>query len=134
MSVTREAFLLNKKKIEEAKSDLKHMDFRAGDSVVVEYKIKEGASERVASFKGVCIKMRNKGLLSSFVLRKITKGIGVEKTILPYSPLVVSVKVERRGRVRRAVLNYLRDIKGSIRIKERFLSPKVRTKAAHAPK
>ncbi|MBL0725398.1 MAG: 50S ribosomal protein L19 [Alphaproteobacteria bacterium] len=121
MSVSQKAFLLSKKIVDESKTDLKHMNFRAGDSLAVDYKIKEGVSERVATFRGVCIKRNNKGHLSNFILRKITKGIGIEKTILPYSPLVVKIKVEKRGRVRRAVLYYLRNIKGAIKIKERFV-------------
>ena len=125
MSGSVESLMFEKKNIQKAQSDSKKFNFRAGDSVAVEYKVKEGVSERVATFRGVCIKTRNKGPLSSFVLRKFTKGIGVEKTILIYSPLVISIKAEKRGRVRRAVLNYLRDIKGAIKIKERFYGPKI---------
>ena len=124
MSVSHKAFLFDRKNLESLKSDQKPLDFKAGDFLSVDYKIKDSFSERVTNFKGVCTKIRNNGTLSYFVLRKITKGIGVEKTILPYSPLVMSIKVERRGKVRRAVLDYLRNIKGAIKIKERFLKSK----------
>ena len=95
--------------------------FGAGDTVVIQVKVKEGTRERLQAFEGVCIAKRNKGLNSSFIVRKISNGIGVERTFQTYSPLVDSITVKTRGDVRRAKLYYLRERSGrSARIKEKL--------------
>ncbi|MBI5781142.1 MAG: 50S ribosomal protein L19 [Rhodocyclales bacterium] len=97
-------------------------DFRAGDTVAVQVKVKEGNRERLQSFEGVVIAKRNRGLNSSFIVRKISSGVGVERTFQLYSPLVASIQVVRRGDVRRAKLYYLRERSGkSARIKEKIV-------------
>ncbi len=97
-------------------------DFRAGDTVAVQVKVKEGNRERLQTFEGVVIARRNRGLNSSFIVRKISSGEGVERTFQLYSPLVASIKVVRRGDVRRAKLYYLRERSGkSARIKEKIV-------------
>ena len=94
-------------------------DFGPGDTVVVNVKVKEGERERIQAFEGVVIAKRNRGLNSSFTVRKISHGEGVERVFQSYSPLVESVKVKRRGDVRRAKLYYLRGRTGkAARIKE----------------
>ena len=96
-------------------------DFRAGDTVAVQVKVKEGNRERLQTFEGVVIARRNRGLNSSFIVRKISSGVGVERTFQLYSPLVASIQVVRRGDVRRAKLYYLRERSGkSARIKEKL--------------
>ena len=87
-------------------------DFRAGDTVAVQVKVKEGNRERLQTFEGVVIARRNRGLNSSFIVRKISSGVGVERTFQLYSPLVASIQVVRRGDVRRAKLYYLRERSG----------------------
>jgi large subunit ribosomal protein L19 len=95
-------------------------DFSPGDTVVVQVKIKEGERERLQAFEGVVIAKRNRGLNSAFTVRKISHGEGVERVFQTYSPAIDSVKVTRRGDVRRAKLYYLRDRSGkSARIKEK---------------
>ncbi|MDX1916757.1 MAG: 50S ribosomal protein L19 [Rickettsiaceae bacterium] len=95
-------------------------EFRTGDTVVVHVKIKEGATERLQAFEGVAIAKRSRGINSSFVLRKISHGEGVERKFFLYSPNVQSIQVVRRGLVRRSKLYYLRNLKGkAARIKER---------------
>ena len=95
-------------------------DFSPGDTVRVMVKIKEGEKERIQPFEGVCIKKRRGGARSSFTVRKISYGIGVERIFQLNSPLIDSVKVLSRGRVRRAKLFYLRDLKGkAARIREK---------------
>ena len=95
-------------------------DFGAGDTVVVQVKVKEGNRERLQAFEGVVIGKRNRGLNSSFTVRKISHGEGVERVFQTYSPLVASIKVLRRGDVRRAKLYYLRGRTGkAARIKEK---------------
>ena len=97
-------------------------DFRAGDTVAVQVKVKEGNRERLQTFEGVVIARRNRGLNSSFIVRKISSGVGVERTFQLYSPLVASIQVMRRGDVRRAKLYYLRERSGkSARIKEKIV-------------
>ncbi|MDD2408141.1 MAG: 50S ribosomal protein L19 [Tepidiphilus sp.] len=97
-------------------------DFRAGDTVAVQVKVKEGNRERLQTFEGVVIARRNRGLNSSFIVRKISSGVGVERTFQLYSPLVASIQVVRRGDVRRAKLYYLRERSGkSARIKEKIV-------------
>jgi len=95
--------------------------FGPGDTVVVQVKVKEGNRERLQAFEGVVIAKRNRGLNSAFTVRKISHGIGVERTFQTYSPLVDSVSVKRRGDVRRAKLYYLRERSGkAARIKEKL--------------
>ncbi|MCB1843455.1 MAG: 50S ribosomal protein L19, partial [Halioglobus sp.] len=84
-------------------------EFGPGDTVVVQVKVKEGARERLQAFEGVCIGKRNRGLNSAFTVRKISHGVGVERTFQTYSPMVDSIDVKRRGDVRQAKLYYLRD-------------------------
>ncbi len=97
-------------------------EFAPGDTVVVQVKVKEGNRERLQAYEGVVIAKRNRGLNSSFIVRKISSGEGVERTFQTYSPLVASVEVKRRGDVRRAKLYYLRGRTGkSARIKEKLV-------------
>jgi large subunit ribosomal protein L19 len=96
-------------------------DFRPGDTVVVQTRIKEGDRERLQAFEGVVIARRNRGLGSSFTVRKISHGEGVERTFQTYSPGVAEIQIKRRGDVRRAKLYYLRERSGkSARIKEKL--------------
>lgn len=95
--------------------------FGPGDTVVVQVKVKEGERERLQAFEGVVIGKRNRGLNSAFTVRKISSGVGVERTFQTYSPIVDSINVKRRGDVRQAKLYYLRERSGkSARIKERI--------------
>ena len=95
--------------------------FSPGDTIVVQVKVKEGTRERLQAFEGVVIAKRNRGLNSSFTVRKISHGEGVERVFQTYSPVVDSVKVRRRGDVRRAKLYYLRGRTGkAARIKEKI--------------
>ena len=106
---------------EQFKTDLPN--FNPGDTLVVQVKVREGNRERLQAFEGVCIAKRNRGLNSSFIVRKISSGEGVERTFQTYSPLIASIEVKRRGDVRRAKLYYLRDRSGkSARIKEKLPS------------
>ena len=101
-------------------------EFGPGDTVVVQVKVKEGARERLQAYEGVVIAKRNRGLNSSFIVRKISSGEGVERTFQTYSPLVASIDVKRRCDVRRAKLYYLRERSGkSARIKEKLPAKKV---------
>ena len=96
-------------------------EFGPGDTVSVKVKVKEGNRERLQAFEGVVLAKRNRQLNSAFTVRKISNGIGVERTFQTYSPLVDSIEVKRRGAVRRAKLYYLRDRSGrSARIKEKL--------------
>ena len=96
-------------------------DFSPGDTVVVQVKVKEGTRERLQAYEGVVIAKRNRGLNSSFIVRKISSGEGVERTFQTYSPVVAAIEVKRRGDVRRAKLYYLRERSGkSARIKEKL--------------
>ncbi|WP_264435324.1 50S ribosomal protein L19 [Coxiella endosymbiont of Dermacentor marginatus] len=96
-------------------------DFRAGDSVIVQVKVKEGNRERLQAFEGVVIARRSRGLNSSFTVRKVSHGEGVERVFQLYSPLIVFINVKRRGNVRRAKLYYLRNLHGrKARIKEKI--------------
>ena len=95
--------------------------FAPGDTVIVQVKVKEGNRERLQAYEGVVIAKRNRGLNSSFIVRKISSGEGVERTFQTYSPLVASIELKRRGDVRRAKLYYLRERSGkSARIKEKL--------------
>ncbi|MEP4148553.1 MAG: 50S ribosomal protein L19 [Halioglobus sp.] len=96
-------------------------EFGPGDTVVVQVKVKEGERERLQAFEGVVIGKRNRGLNSAFTVRKISHGVGVERTFQTYSPLVDSLAVKRRGDVRQAKLYYLRELSGrAARIKEKL--------------
>ena len=96
-------------------------DFVPGDTVIVNVNVVEGERKRVQSFEGVVVGKRNRGLNSSFVVRKISSGEGVERTFQTYSPLVASIEVKRKGDVRRAKLYYLRSRSGkSARIREKL--------------
>ncbi|PLW81213.1 50S ribosomal protein L19 [Kineobactrum sediminis] len=96
-------------------------EFSPGDTVVVQVKVKEGTRERLQAFEGVCIAKRNRGLNSAFTVRKISHGVGVERTFQAYSPVIDSVNVKRRGDVRQAKLYYLRELSGkAARIKEKL--------------
>ena len=101
---------------------LKNMpNFSSGDTVVVSVRVKEGKRERIQAFEGVVISKKNRGISSSFTVRKISYGEGVERVFQTHSPLIESVKVKRFGDVRRAKLYYLRDRSGkSARIKEKI--------------
>ncbi len=95
--------------------------FAPGDTVLVQVKVKEGTRERLQAFEGVVIAKRNRGLNSAFMVRKISSGVGVERTFQTYSPLVASIEVKRKGDVARAKLYYLRERSGkSARIKEKL--------------
>ncbi|MBK8103116.1 MAG: 50S ribosomal protein L19 [Cellvibrionales bacterium] len=95
--------------------------FAQGDTVIVNVKVKEGNRERVQAFEGVVIAKRNRGLHSAFTVRKISHGVGVERTFQSHSPLIASVELKRRGAVRQAKLYYLRDLSGkAARIKEKL--------------
>jgi large subunit ribosomal protein L19 len=97
--------------------------FAPGDTVVVNVNVVEGTRKRVQAYEGVVIGKRNRGLNSSFVVRKISSGEGVERTFQLYSPQIASIEVKRRGDVRRAKLYYLRDRSGkSARIREKLTS------------
>lgn len=96
-------------------------DFSPGDTVVVNIWVREGDRQRLQAFEGVVIARRNRGLNSAFTVRKISHGTGVERVFQTYSPLIESIKVKRRGRVRRAKLFYLRNLEGkAARIKEKL--------------
>ena len=107
--------------IEKEQMDKEIPEFSPGDTVVVQVKVKEGERERLQAFEGVVIGKRNRGLNSSFTVRKISHGEGVERVFQTYSPTVDSIQVKRRGDVRRAKLYYLRGRTGKAsRIKEKI--------------
>ncbi|WP_020409025.1 50S ribosomal protein L19 [Hahella ganghwensis] len=96
-------------------------EFAPGDTVTVNVKVVEGSRERLQAYEGVVIAKRNRGLNSAFTVRKVSYGVGVERTFQTYSNLVDSIKVKRRGDVRQAKLYYLRDLSGkAARIKEKL--------------
>jgi large subunit ribosomal protein L19 len=96
-------------------------EFAPGDTIVVNVKVKEGNRERLQAFEGVVIAIRSRGLNSAFTVRKISHGTGVERVFQTYSPMIDSIKVKRRGAVRRAKLYYLRGREGkSARIREKL--------------
>ena len=100
-------------------------NFAPGDTVVVNVNVVEGDKKRTQAFEGVVIAKRNKGLNSSFIVRKVSSGEGVERTFQTYSPSIASIEIKRRGDVRRAKLYYLRDRSGkSARIKEKLSARK----------
>ena len=112
---------INKEAVKKITSNKKITDFSPGDTIKVGVKIVEGKRERIQFFEGVCIAKKNRDINSSFTVRKISFGEGVERTFSLYSPIVDSIKVIRSGKVRRAKLYYLRDRKGkSARIAEKI--------------
>jgi large subunit ribosomal protein L19 len=101
------------------KSDLP--EFASGDTVLVQVRVREGDRERLQAYEGVVIAKRNRGLNSAFTVRKISHGVGVERTFQTHSPQIDSVTVKRRGDVRQAKLYYLRELSGrAARIKEKL--------------
>jgi len=112
---------INQSKVKKIISERKHPDFFPGDIVKVGVRITEGKRDRIQYFEGVCIAKKNRNINSSFTVRKISFGEGVERTFALYSPIVGSIKVIKSGKVRRAKLYYLRDKKGkSARIAEKI--------------
>ncbi len=108
-------------------------EFAPGDTVAVAVNVVEGTRKRVQVYEGVVIARRNRGLNSSFIVRKISSGEGVERTFQLYSPLIASIEVKRRGDVRRAKLYYLRELSGKkARIKEKLPSRSDAAKTAGA--
>ncbi len=95
-------------------------DFNPGDTVRVQVRVREGEKERIQAFEGICIGRRGAGISETFMVRKVSAGIGVERIFPLHSPAIASIKVMRRGRVRRAKLYYLRKLSGkAARIKEK---------------
>ena len=108
---------------EQMKSDIP--EFSPGDTVIVQVRVKEGERERLQAYEGVVIAKKNRGLNSSFTVRKISHGEGVERVFQTHSPAIAEVKVKRRGDVRRAKLYYLRERTGkAARIKEKLTHKK----------
>jgi len=106
--------------IEKARATRKVPDFNPGDTVIVQVKVKEGDRERAQAYEGVVIAKSNRGLNSSFTVRKISHGEGVERVFQTYSPSISEIEIKRRGSVRRAKLYYLRDLSGkAARIEEK---------------
>jgi len=104
---------------EQLKSDLP--EFSTGDTVVVQVKVKEGTRERLQAFEGFVLAKKNRGLNSSFTVRKISHGVGVERTFQTHSKLIDSITVKRRGDVRQAKIYYMRELTGkAARIKEKL--------------
>ena len=109
---------LEQEEIKRLKKDVP--DFSPGDTVVVNVNVVEGERKRLQAFEGMVIAKRNRGLNSSFIVRKVSSGEGVERTFQTYSPLIASIEVKRKGDVRRAKLYYLRERSGkAARIRER---------------
>lgn len=107
--------------------------FRAGDTLKVMVRVREGDKERLQAFEGVCIAKRGSGVSASFTVRKISNGVGVERIFPTHSPMIASIAVVRRGRVRRAKLYYLRNLTGkATRIRERKVRVQVPETAAAA--
>ena len=110
--------IIQKVEQDQLKTDIP--EFSPGDLIVVQVRIKEGDRERLQAFEGVVIGKRNRGLNSAFTVRKMSHGVGVERTFQSHSPLIESIKVKRRGDVRQAKLYYLRDLTGrAARISEK---------------
>lgn len=104
---------------EQTKTDIP--EFSPGDTIVVQVKVIEGNRERLQAFEGVVIGKRNRGLNSAFTVRKVSHGVGVERTFQTHSPMIDSIQVKRRGDVRQAKLYYLRELTGkAARIKEKL--------------
>ena len=95
-------------------------DFSPGDTIVVDVRVVEGTRERLQPFEGVVLSIKKRGLGSAFIVRKISNGVGVERTFQTHSPLIKTIKVKRKGKVRQSKLYYLRERSGrSARIKEK---------------
>ncbi len=110
--------LIDQIEAEQLKQDIP--DFAPGDTVVVQVRVKEGSRERLQAYEGVVIARRNRGVQSSFTVRKVSHGEGVERVFPLHSPTIADIKVKRRGDVRRAKLYYLRDRSGkAARIREK---------------
>ena len=108
------------KKVEDSQIQ-ERPDFKSGDTVEVQVKVTEGKRTRLQAFEGLVISVKKRGLNSSFVVRKISNGVGVERTLQTHSPLIDSIKVKRRGLVRQSKLYYIRERSGkSARIKEKI--------------
>ena len=106
---------INKEQIKEIPA------FSPGDDIVVQVRVKEGERERLQAFEGVVIAIKNRGVNSSFTVRKISHGEGVERVFQTHSPLIASIELKRRGKVRRSKLYYLRKLSGkAARIKEKL--------------
>ena len=100
-------------------------EFSPGDDIVVQVRVKEGERERLQAFEGVVIAVKNRGINSSFTVRKISHGEGVERVFQTHSPLIASIDVKRKGKVRRSKLYYLRELSGrAARIKEKLSTSK----------
>ncbi len=121
--------ILEREEIARLTADRTIPEFQPGDTLIVNVKVKEGERARVQAYEGICIARANSGLHENFTVRKISYGEGVERVFPLYSPNIESIKVLRRGKVRRAKLYYLRDRRGkSARIAER-VDNKAKTKA-----
>lgn len=108
-------------KVEQAQLKTDIPDFGPGDLIVVQVRIKEGDRERLQAFEGVVIGKRNRGLNSAFTVRKMSHGVGVERTFQAHSPMIESITLKRRGDVRQAKLYYLRELTGrAARITEKL--------------
>ena len=126
---------LGREQVERLRSERPVPDFKPGDTVRVNVKVIEGTRERVQAFEGVCIARKNAGVNSSFTVRKISYGEGVERVFPTYSPRIESIQVVRHGDVRRAKLYYLRGRTGKrARIKEKVTHRRVRKAAAETAK
>lgn len=111
--------ILKSLELEQLKSDM--TEFGVGDTVRVHIKVVEGKRERIQIFEGLVIKFQNGGIRETFTVRKLSSGVGVEKTFPLHSPKIEKIEVTRRGKVRRAKLNYIRDRVGkSAKVKERI--------------
>ena len=100
-------------------------EFAPGDDIVVQVRVKEGQRERLQAFEGIVIAVKNRGINSSFTVRKISHGEGVERVFQTHSPLIASIELKRKGKVRRSKLYYLRELSGkAARIKEKLASKK----------
>lgn len=126
---------LNQEQIEKLSADHEIPEFGPGDTLRIDVKVVEGSRERIQAFEGVCIARNNDGISSSFTIRKISYGEGVERVFPLYSPRIAGMTVVRRGRVRRAKLYYLRSRRGrAARIAEKVtIRAKADSKAAAAP-
>lgn len=108
--------------LENEQMDRDFPEFAPGDTVVVQVKVKEGTRERLQAYEGVVLAIKSRGIGSSFTVRKISHGVGVERTFQTYSTLIDSIEVKRRGDVRQAKLYYLRELSGkAARIKEKLV-------------
>lgn len=115
----------NFEKAQIANAKIEIPDFRVGDTISVQIRVKEGTRERLQTFTGLVIARRNRGYNSSFTVRKISHGEGVERVFPTYSPLIASITLDRRGRVRRSKLYYMRNLRGkAARIKEKIPAKK----------